>query len=114
MAEPSARGCLALASTLSALSAVLAGLIGAFTTIRYGRELAMGLAILQGNTEPRLPWAPYPWGLVGLGVAVSAAGFVLERTRPARAALAHGLLHLGAYGVALVPFVHLFLLWERT
>lgn len=114
MAQPSLRGCLALASTLSTVSAILAGLVGAYTTTHYGRDLAMGMAIYAGNTEPNVPWAPYPWGLFALGVALAVAGFALERVREDRAVVGHALMHLGAYWTALVPFVHLYELWRRT
>ena len=43
--KPSLKGCLQLASALSAVSALTAGLVGAWATIRFGPALAMGLAI---------------------------------------------------------------------
>lgn len=110
----SLRGCLALGSMLSAASALAAGLIGAFATIRYGPALVMGLAILQGHTEPATPAAPYPWGAWALGAVLALAGLLLLRSRPERYALGHGLLHGGSYLTALVPFLHLLHLWGKT
>ncbi len=114
MAPPNVRGCLALASTLSAISACAAGLVGAYTTTRYGRDLAMGVAIWMGNTEPRVPSAPYPWGLYGLGAGVALAGLVLERSTKKGIIPGHAMMHGGAYFTAIVPFYHLYLLVGRT
>lgn len=114
MASLNARGCLALASTMSAVSACLAGLVGAYTTTHYGRELAMGAAIYGGNTEPRVPYAPYPWWLYGVGLGVAVLGLIVERTFKRHPLLGHALMHGGAYLTAVVPFYHLYLLVERT
>ncbi len=114
MAPPTARGCLALASTLSAISGCLAGLVGAFTTIYYGRELAMGLAIYGGNTEPGVPHAPFPWPVFAFGALVALLGLVIERTLKKQALLGHVAMHAGAYFCALVPFYHLYLLVKAT
>lgn len=114
MPKPDLKGCLSLASTASAVSALAAGAVGAWATIRFGPALAMGLAIYGGDTEPSAPEAPYPWTLVALGLAVFAAGAVVERRQPERLWAAHALQHGGAVLTALVPLVHLVHLWGRT
>ena len=72
----------------------------------------MGVAIYLGNTEPQMPTAPYPWGLVGLTVLVSIAGHVLERR--GQAALGSILAHGGGIAFALLPLVHIYRLWAAT
>ena len=112
--KPSLKGCLQLASALSAVSALTAGLVGAWATIRFGPALAMGLAIYGGNTEPVMPEAPYPWLLFGIGLLGFLGGGALVRLVPKPTMLAHTLMHGGGLFTALVPFVHLIHLWERT
>lgn len=114
MAQPSVRGCLSVASAFSAVSALVAGLVGAWATIRFGPPLAMGLAMYAGNTEPVRPEAPYPWGLFAVGALIFGIGGVVERRAPGRPMLAHALMHGGGLFTALVPFVHLVHLWGRT
>lgn len=113
-AGASLKGCLALASTLSAASALVAGLLGAAATIRFGPALAMGMAIYGGNTEPLTPAAPYPWGLYALGLLLFLGGITLDKFVPKHTILAHAIGHGGGLFTALIPFVHLWHLWERT
>ena len=114
MTSPSLKGCLSLASTASSVSALVAGAVGAWATIRFGPALAMGMAIYAGNTEPTEPVAPYPWGWALGGLVIFGAGGVLEWRRPERIVAAHALMHGGALLTALVPFLHLVHLWGRT
>ncbi|MCK6503815.1 hypothetical protein L6R53_10515 [Myxococcota bacterium] len=77
-----------------------------------GPYLAMGACFYLGNTEPVEPHAPYPWGLLLAAAALGLGALALGRARPAREALAHTLLHLAAIAAALLPFLHLFHLWQ--
>ena len=43
------------------LSLVLAGLLGVVVACTTGPSLAMGMAILGGNTEPVMPELAFPW-----------------------------------------------------
>lgn len=99
-------------STMSLASALAAALVGTVATIALGPFLAMGAAVYLGNTEPILPAAPYPWALLAACGAVGAGGLLLGRARPHREALAHAVVHLAAIAAALLPFLHLFRLWQ--
>ncbi|MCB9780318.1 MAG: hypothetical protein H6742_17265 [Alphaproteobacteria bacterium] len=98
-------------STLSLMSAIGAAVIGTFAAIRFGPFLAMGAAILGGNTEPTTPELGYPWLAVTLGVVGMAIGAFLSR-QEAREKAGHALLHGGAIFVALLPLWHLYALWR--
>ena len=94
------------------MSALAAAVIGTVVAITLGPFLAMGACFYMGNTEPVKPSATYPWlpllAIVALGVGAMGLG----RARPAREALAHGVLHFAAIAAALLPFLHLFRLWR--
>lgn len=108
---PIVRRLYGLASALSAASAFIAGLVGAWATIHYGPSLAMSYTILTGNTEPETPASDYPWALWALGAAVALTGAILHRHRPL---WGMALMEIGAAETALVPFLHLYRLWRRT
>jgi hypothetical protein len=86
--------------------------VGTVAAVTLGPYLAMGACFYLGNTEPIEPQAPYPWGLLITCVALGLAALALGRARPAREALAHTLLHLATVAAALLPFLHLFRLWQ--
>ncbi len=107
------RSLLKVTSTISLLSAIAAGCIGAVATLAVGGPLAMGAAIYLGNTEPTMPHAPYPTLLAFLALVAAAVGAVLERKMD-RTLPGAILSHAGAVAFALLPFVHLYRLWAAT
>jgi uncharacterized membrane protein YedE/YeeE len=98
-----------------------AGLAGGLVMSRVGFALAMSLAIYGGNTEPARPELSYPWIVFALALVVSVSCLawglrdakrgeeersLLRRFGPLAAAYLGGLL------AALLPFIHLFRLFD--
>lgn len=88
---------------LSAGSAWVAALGFAGVLTAVGGPLAMGVQIYGGNTEVVAPRLPFPWGAVGLALALALGALVQAlRTSPARRwALGCMALSLLALGVEL-------------
>jgi len=97
----------------SAISLVLAGVLGVVIARTTGPALAMGLAILGGHTEPVMPELAFPWGIWACTVAGVVAGRVLadRATHPVRRRGWRVAGLVSAVACAIVPLVQL---WRLT
>ena len=105
---------LKVAHVLTAISAVLAGGIGAWLAKDYGPGAAMYWAIVAGNTEPKVPDLPYPMGWFWFSLAVTLAGTAMLKGDRAWLATAIGLVSIGSAMLVLLPFFHIWRLVGAT
>ena len=94
-------------------SHLVAGLLGAVVISLFGDELALGVAIYAGNTEPTQPTLGYPWLVYCFFCAISLGGLYLatmQRGLLSTAALA--VSHACAVCTVLLPFWQLWRLHQ--
>lgn len=105
---------LRITHVLTAVSAIVAGALGAWLADDYGPGAAMYWAITAGNTEPATPRMDYPWLGFWLGMLLSIGGTGMLAGR--RGWLVGGVsaISIGALILVLLPFFHIWRLVGAT
>lgn len=92
---------------LTAASAFIAGIVGAFVAVKWGQPAAMYWSIVLGNTEPAKVDLPYPWGWFWFGQVVNAIGTVMLKGDRGWLVASIVLLTIGAIILVFLPFFHI-------